>query len=606
MPEPEPHEKGKSIAQYVEEGEMAMVPGITIGKYRLKENIQKGGFATAWLAEDTLLDRKVVVTLPQVVAREGETDEKNRKYGEQIASRLRQQAKLMAKLRHPNIVTLLDAGEFNGAPFLVMDYIEGQTLQKLSEQDGAVSLAVLLRVMATVAGALQHAHDVGILHKDIKPGSIIVSTDGQPVLWNFPIAAPISGDPLLVDGSAVGTLGYMAPEQFTSPESMSYPVDIFSCGATMYTVLCGQKPLCGDGVSDVSEIVKRVVAPDPVDLSPLEGTPEFVIDVIRLCLMKNPDERYQTADELKRALEAALDYLESAQGETQQVALPRDGQTLLLNVEYQEAEMSGSFRSYQIGERISGGSFGNVYKAVELNSGTPVAIKILKTEHVGNERSMARFRREAMILTRLSHPNIVRVHNFGPFGPSFFMAMDLLGDRTLEDVIRERAPMDPREAVSLIAPALAGLTAMHQAGIVHRDLKPENIAVDGDRVVVFDFNCAHSRDMKRLTLSGVVLGTPLYYSPEQADAKEVGGATDIYAAGVTLYQMLTARLPHESDSLIELITMIASAPPVPVTDRRDDLPPKLVKALDWMLARDPTARPIAGEARRLVVEAVAG
>ena len=216
---------------------------------------------------------------------------------------------------------------------------------------------------------------------------------------------------------------------------------------------------------------------------------------------------------------------------------------------------------------------------------------------------MGRFRREATLVSRLSHPNIVRVHNFGRYGPSFFIAMELLGGRTLRQVMDLSGAMGVEEALGVILPVLAGLEAVHAGGVVHRDVKPSNVAVMDDRIALFDFGMACGTDAKRLTMSGTILGSPAYMSPEQAGGLELTGASDVYSCGVVLYEMLTRELPHDDSRTHEPLRKIVHAPPVRVTERRGDLPPALVRALDGMLGKDPVERPTAAEASRLLREA---
>ena len=147
---------------------------------------------------------------------------------------------------------------------------------------------------------------------------------------------------------------------------------------------------------------------------------------------------------------------------------------------------------------------------------------------------------------------------------------------------------------------LAGLEAVHAGGVVHRDVKPSNVAVMDARTALYDFGMARATGAKRLTMSGTILGSPAYMSPEQAGGLELTGASDVYSCGVVLYETLTRALPHDDPRTREVLRKIVQEPPVPVTERRDDLPPPLVAALDAMLGSDPTGRPTAAEARGML------
>jgi serine/threonine-protein kinase len=559
------------------------------GKYKVLSKLGQGGMSAVYLAEDSILGRKVALkVLPPSIA------------DESFVKRFYYEARMTAKLNHPNIVTLHDVGEEKGVLYVAMEYVEGPDLAELIKGEEQLPILVLLRIMAAMAGALQHAHDNQVIHRDIKPENVIVGPTGEPVFIDFGLAVPPSGDPLTPEGMFVGSPYYASPEQ-AKGKDVSFESDIWSFGATMYHLIAGGPPY---EAKTALGILKKTASPDPVDLSPLENkAPEYVVNIVGKCLRKDPGERYRAAEELRRALEAAIDHIEMSESDTIDMPPPREGQTLLLHVEYQEADLPGAYREYEMGPRIGGGTYGDVFRVKEKISGKTAAMKVLKREWVSDADAVARFRREAMLLSRLSHQNIVRVHNFGRYGASFFMAMDLLGEKTLEDVMVERGRMDVKEALSLIGPVLSGLDAVHRAGAMHRDLKPSNIAVAGEKVVIFDFGMARSRDMRKLTLSGVILGSPAYMAPEQASGDSATSASDVYAAGVITYEMLSGKLPHEGESTYKLLQRIASEPPVPIAERLVGVPEAVAGALERILAKDPAGRPGASEARELLAAA---
>ena len=561
-------------------------PGDKIGKYTVLSLFGRAAMGDAYLASLSAIDRRaVIMVLAQV---------------EPALDRgMRREAALIAKLHHPNIPTLYDIGEFDGRPYLVFEYVEGRDLTQLIATGNRIPVLVTLRMMATVAGALQYAHGKGVLHKDLSPRNIVIGPSGEPVLCGFWFSAPAVADPNMRDGIVLETLAYSSPEQ-ASHKPPTPQSDIWRLGATMLHALTGAPPFTA---RSSWEMVEQITSREPVDVSRLDAAvPEYVASIVSRCLLRRPEGRYQSAEEMRKALDAAIDHIEMVESDTVDMALPRQGQTILLHVECREAGMTGSYREFEIGPRMGGGAFADVYRATEKLSGTGVALKILKRDWLGDQDTVARFRREATLLTRLTHPNIVSVHNFGRYGASFFMSMDLLEGPTLAEVIRQTSPMDVDTAVSCIVPVLEGLAAVHEAGVVHRDLKPDNVAFVGESPVVFDFNTAHVEDMTQLTSYGMLIGTPDYMSPEQAACTAVSGASDVYAAGVILYEMLTGRLPYEEKSRDKLVEKITSTPPAPITKRRSDLPPRITSTVSMMLARDPEARPTPQEAARLLAE----
>ncbi len=563
-------------------------PGDEIARCKVLGLLGAGTTGQVVLAEQPVIGRKVAVkilsgTEPERVAR------------------FHDEARKLARLDHPNIVELYDVGEDEGRPYIMLEYVEGRSLAEFASRGEGLSIPVLLRIAATVAGALEHAHRRDVIHKDLKPSNIIVSPAGVPVLCDFSPSELITGNKELDSRGLVGTPGYISPEQARGEEATAL-ADVWGLGATVFDLVAGRPPYAG---GEPGELVALAASDEPVDLSPLEGrAPECVISLVQRCLRKDPSERYRSADGLRRAIEAAIDFIEVSGKATVAVPSPRKGQTLLLHVERRDADLKGKFREYEILAYIGGGSYGEVFRARERLSGRDVALKVLRREWVSDQAAVARFRREAMLLTRVSHPNVVRMYNFGRYGATFFIAMAFPEGPTLDDVVDGRERMEFGEAVGLIRQVLSGLSAVHEAGVFHRDLKPSNVMLVDDRVVLCDFGMATALDAGKLTTTGLVLGSPSYMSPEQALGEPVTSASDVYSAGVVLYEMLSGRLPHEERTTREILRSIVKDPPVPVSEWRDGVPRTLTDALDRMLAKEPDERPTAAEAMEMLAAGV--
>ena len=219
---------------------------------------------------------------------------------------------------------------------------------------------------------------------------------------------------------------------------------------------------------------------------------------------------------------------------------------------------------YRIVSRIGAGGMGAVYLAQHTTLKRDVAIKVLLSEFGGKDEFVRRFEREAEAASRLTHPNIIQVTDFGRTSAGqLFLAMEYLKGQSLTSVIREGWLAVPR-ALGITRQILAGLSRAHAAGVVHRDLKPDNIMLvehDGrpDFVKILDFGIAKVTDAQpsheALTQAGVVFGTPEYLSPEQALGDNIDARADLYAAGVILFEMLTGRRPFESDDKVRIISM---------------------------------------------------
>jgi len=230
---------------------------------------------------------------------------------------------------------------------------------------------------------------------------------------------------------------------------------------------------------------------------------------------------------------------------------------------------------FKIERRLGAGAMGAVYRAQQTALERPVAIKVMHGGFAADENYAARFHREAKAASRLDHPNLIRVHDYGeePDG-LLYIAMEFLDCRDLFTILAEDWPLPQERVVDLLSQILSGLAEAHRAGVMHRDLKPENIMVlrrkaeDGepiDVVKVCDFGIAKFTDVsedakalgtsepRKLTTAGLVIGTPEYMSPEQARGETYDARSDVYAVGVILYELLTRRLPFEGKTSIEVV-----------------------------------------------------
>ena len=212
-------------------------------------------------------------------------------------------------------------------------------------------------------------------------------------------------------------------------------------------------------------------------------------------------------------------------------------------------------RRYRVGPRIARGGMATVYEATDLRLDRVCALKIMHPGLGDDDEFASRFVREARSAARLSHPNVVGVFDQGDDDGTLFLAMEYIPGRTLRDLIRTEAPMAPGRALQVLDPVLAALAAAHQAGMIHRDVKPENVLLaDDGRVKVADFGLARAinAETQHTATGGVLIGTVSYLSPELVVDGKADARSDVYAAGVVLYEMLTGRKPHEGDSPIQV------------------------------------------------------
>ncbi len=267
-------------------------------------------------------------------------------------------------------------------------------------------------------------------------------------------------------------------------------------------------------------------------------------------------------------------------------------------------------RGHRAGERIAGrfellepigrGAMGEVWRARHLGLDTEVALKLISDELRDRPGMLDRFFREARTLAKLSHAHIVRVHDVAlPDDPLPYLAMELLTGEDLRDYLERKGALDADEAVGIAAQLSEALAVAHRAGVVHRDLKPANLFLakdagrpEGFRLVVLDFGTALLVDAvdQRLTQAGVVVGTPLYMSPEQAVGDLPSPASDLYAAAIILYEMLTEHVPHEVEDFRALVGRRSTQAAAPVREFRPELPASYDQFFARALAVEPEAR----------------
>ena len=247
---------------------------------------------------------------------------------------------------------------------------------------------------------------------------------------------------------------------------------------------------------------------------------------------------------------------------------------------------------YQIKERLGVGGMGSVYLATQKSLGRTVALKVIRSDLRGSDTMLKRFEREAHAVARLRHRNIVNVHEFGRDGEWDYIVMELVPGQSLDMVLRD-APPDPQQVLRWGVELAEALAHAHEEGVVHRDVKPANIMITpAGRPVLLDFGLARMTGSEATRLTTGFAGTPQYAAPEQLidDGDDVGGRTDIYALGVTLYEALTGQLPYESGRVEELLLRILREEPTPPRRVNPALSVDVETVLLKMMEKEPDRR----------------
>jgi serine/threonine-protein kinase len=252
---------------------------------------------------------------------------------------------------------------------------------------------------------------------------------------------------------------------------------------------------------------------------------------------------------------------------------------------------------YETSQRLGSGGMSNVYMATDRILERTVAVKILAEHLSDDERFVARFKREALAVAKLIHPNIVQVYDTGVDDGRHYIVMEYVDGRSGAQILQRQGPVEPEIAADIGVQACAGLDYAHRRGIIHRDVKPGNLMIVGGpvgggemTVKLTDFGIARAIEQTRITQVGSVVGTAAYLSPEQVRGEEATPATDVYALGVVLYQFLTGRLPYEGSTLAELAVRQQNEKPLPPSTYNDEVPETLGAAVLRALEGNPNRR----------------
>jgi len=246
---------------------------------------------------------------------------------------------------------------------------------------------------------------------------------------------------------------------------------------------------------------------------------------------------------------------------------------------------------YKIVSRLGAGGMADVFLAEDEQLGRKVALKLLYQRFAEDPGFVERFRREAQAAAGLQHPNVVSVYDRGAFDGTYYIAMEYLPGRSLKQLIRDEAPLDPIRAIDITIQILKAARFAHRRGVIHRDLKPHNVIVDdADNAKVTDFGIARA-GASDMTETGSIMGTAQYLSPEQAQGHAVSAGSDLYSIAVVLYEMVTGRVPFDAESAVTIALKHVSEAPPPPTIVNPSVPHELEQVVMWGLNKNPVDRP---------------
>jgi serine/threonine protein kinase len=553
--------------------------------------------------------------------------------GDQTSQRFLRESELVRGLKHPHVVRTIDSGvdKATGLMFLVMPLLKGRDLDRILEELGALDPETAVRIALQAARGLTAAHRIGIIHRDVKPGNLMLDEeDGEIIVrvCDFGIAKRMGGESeLTTTGSQLGTPDYVSPEQLKSSKHVDERTDVWSLGATLYQMLCGAAPYAH--IESVFDLIAAIVIEDVPHLQDRGPWIDSSLAlVVHKALQRDPNQRWATLEDMADALrpysggDELLDpsRIRAVSSERRSSVADRADlrdapkQTSLApapNVEMDELglitqKLDGR---YLVKRLIGKGGMGNVYE-VETEGGERLAAKVVSAgTHGANPSTLQRFAREAKASSAISSLNVVRTVDAGCDDTLGFpyIIMELLSGVDLSSVMKREGALAPEVAVRLIVQAARGVAAAHARGVVHRDIKPANLFLQQDSrsseitVKVCDFGVAKrvagmgissGASHYSLTRSGGMLGSPMYMSPEQArNAKAVNERTDVWSLSVVLWEMLSGqRLWGGQSSLGELIVAICTEPIGRLEVAAPWVPRELSRVVHRGLERDPEKR----------------
>jgi eukaryotic-like serine/threonine-protein kinase len=609
--------------------------------------------------------------------------------GRSYVQRFKDEAKIVVRLTHGNLVGVFDAGQVKGEIYLAMEFVEGKDLRavwnRCAQRGIAFPLPVAAHIVKELVRGLAYAHGfegLSLVHRDVSPPNLLLSYSGEVKLTDFGLATSTLKLEKTAPGVIYGKVSYMAPEQARA-ETLDGRSDLYSAGVILWELLTGRQLFAAGARAgqDNDDLLERVRHPEIVPPSKRAVRVPPELDAITMkALAVRPEDRYQNGEEFRSDLAAFLaktapsmdghqvarflrelfgDIIQKERDERHALLMEAAG---LLDVSSESttpptnpvrvaehehvgtaplgrantpqtpvdgnrvvdegSRMVGALLAgrYQIKRLRGEGGMGRVYEAEHIEIGKRVAIKVLHPAYSRTPDLVERFRREARAASRIEHPNVVNVTDFGTTSDgSLFFVMEYIEGIELGLFIHREGPLAFSHALRVTEQMCAALQAAHNAGVIHRDLKPENILLVGsphartpnggpappedvsaapELVKVLDFGIAKSDEIddsprlgKRLTRPGVAMGTPEYMAPEQAAGHPADPRSDIYAVGSILYEMLTGTPPYDGANVLEILHKKANEPPRSIKELRADVPNQVVALVERAMARNPSERP---------------
>ncbi|WP_437681309.1 serine/threonine-protein kinase [Sorangium sp. So ce131] len=649
-----------------------------LGRYVLLRRIARGGMGEVFLASTTGLEGAERPVVVKIIRREHASDPS-------YIARFLDEARVQAQLQHSGVAQVIEADvdPATGEPYAVVEHVEGRSLGEVRAR--AVQLghrfdwAEAVAIATMIAEALAHVHErrdaagaaLSIVHRDLSPQNVMLGFSGDVKIIDFGTARGQNRRCHTVAGVVFAKPGYVAPE-VANGDPGDARVDLYALGIILWELCAGRRFLQGDAQAHMAAVARN--ENDPPPLAALLGAPPALDAAIARLTAFDRDARYPSSRAAARDLAALLGAAAALPGGERGVRA-RTAHLMQRLFPGEPARSRGEFAGliaaakahraaaatpvspraeamasaergddgmlpgtrYRVLREIGRGASSIVYEAEHVDLGRRLALKVVSAEHSASEVVAGRFRREARVLSRLSHEHLVKVHDFGMAADGrLFCGMDLLEGETLDVALARGPAVDWRDALAMALKVLSALELAHAEGLVHRDIKPENLfltrpsgaagvpALADAGLKLLDFGLAKHLADDRGEAGGAadatgagegparaalaIVGTPEYMAPEQAASGRIDARADLYALGCVLYEMLTGRLPFVEPSLVALLDAKIKGSPERLRERAParQIPPFVDELVMRALARHPSVRfQSTAEMREAVLSALA-
>ena len=567
-----------------------------LGSIVFESKLGEGGMGAVFLAHHMGLDIPVVA---KVMAK---------KHVKDLGSWMQREARALSKIRHMNVIGILDYVEVDEVPFLIMEYIAGVSLgDRIKERP--MSEGPALDILLPIAEGLAEVWRAGFLHSDIKPDNIFIPTEGPPKLFDLGLARLRDvSDPIIPEGVAAGTPHYISPEMARGDRAIGIQSDMYSFGATLFHVLTGKQPFQGSTPAEIMTSHLKTDPPHPKNLNPLLS--EASCQLILKLLKKKPEDRFATSESFLAALRdvrnQATRLIESKHietvAETEQTVMGSAG--LAPASSRRDSGIGDMIGNCRLVAKAGAGAFGVVFRARHTVLDIDVAVKLLPADLAEKDRLyIDLFLREARTAARIRHPNVIGIYEAGNFNGQYYLIMEYAPGGTVASLMAANGgKLAPGQAIQIMTAIAKGLSAAATLNIIHRDIKPDNImfGANGD-VKIADLGLAKRlRPLGDASVSvdesmvsqhgGGMRGTPAYMAPEIASEEQnVDARADLYSLGAMGYHMLTGRTPFQG-SMMQVLLKHSREMPVSPQSIEPGIPLKLSDIIMRLLAKQPQER----------------